>query len=448
MLESVNSFVLWLLALYVFIPVVCYVVVPFLFYGDRTLKKRIIICVLGDIGHSPRMCYHARSFSDQGWQVEFCGYLEEQPPLDILENPRITIHQLPAYRASGKARSFLVTAACKVSVQIVAITKLLWKLRGSDYFLLQNPPSIPILPIAAVYCTIFRSKLIIDWHNFGYSILQLKLHSFWHPLVLISFGVEYLFAKFATYNLTVTKAMKSYLVDKFGLSAQRVTVLYDRPAAQFRPFTGDRQEALRDDFVRSYIPQGFDTSRGDRILVTSTSFTPDEDLSILIGALKIYENSYRKFDQSLPKILCFITGKGPLKQHFIEKVKEEEWSCVHIEFAWLSTEDYPRLLQLCDFGVSLHTSSSGLDLPMKILDMFGSGLPVVAYNYPVLDELVQHNVNGLKFLDRRELHEALIFLMKDKQVNEVLKAGALAESRNRWQGSWEKSMEELSLIRR
>jgi beta-1,4-mannosyltransferase len=71
------------------------------------------------------------------------------------------------------------------------------------------------------------------------------------------------------------------------------------------------------------------------------------------------------------------------------------------------------LLSLCDIGVCLHYSSSGLDLPMKVVDMFGAGIPVLAINYETLNELLKHNKNGLIFNNAEELTKQLSDIVKN-----------------------------------
>lgn len=120
------------------------------------------------------------------------------------------------------------------------------------------------------------------------------------------------------------------------------------------------------------------------ILMSSTSWTEDEDFSLLLKALQELDanhiSSIVRNDSDL-KLVCVITGKGPMKSFYIDQLKTHKFKHTTFIFPWLSSEDYPKIVACADLGICLHTSSSGLDLPMKVVDMFGSGLPVVAYQY-------------------------------------------------------------------
>ena len=70
-----------------------------------------------------------------------------------------------------------------------------------------------------------------------------------------------------------------------------------------------------------------------------------------------------------------------MRKLFEDKIKSIRLSQFEVLTVWLEVEAYPKLLACADLGICLHTSSSGLDLPMKIIDMLGSGLPVCAFNY-------------------------------------------------------------------
>jgi beta-1,4-mannosyltransferase len=92
--------------------------------------------------------------------------------------------------------------------------------------------------------------------------------------------------------------------------------------------------------------------RRDRpaVLVSSTSWTEDEDFSILLDALSIYEHRARAADGSLPHVLMFVTGKGPLRDMYMRKAeslqsgKDDPWLWVRVVSIWLEPKDYPLLL--------------------------------------------------------------------------------------------------------
>ena len=97
--------------------------------------------------------------------------------------------------------------------------------------------------------------------------------------------------------------------------------------------------------------------RPDRpaLVVSSTSWTPDEDFKILLEALQIYEiradeisgqSSPSSTEGKLPKLLVIVTGKGPLKDMYMKEVGklQKGWKWVRCISLWLEAEDYPVLL--------------------------------------------------------------------------------------------------------
>lgn len=80
------------------------------------------------------------------------------------------------------------------------------------------------------------------------------------------------------------------------------------------------------------------------LLVSSTSWTEDEDFSILLDALVKFDVEMRKKTKSQVKILVIITGKGSLKEFYLGDIAKLSLVYVNIKTAWLTAEDYPLLL--------------------------------------------------------------------------------------------------------
>lgn len=412
--------------------------------GQKTVQPAttVQVVVLGDIGRSPRMQYHALSLARHGARVSLIGYADSEVHPDIQANRLITIVPLPGFPKALQTSSkllFLITAPLKVLHQISSLYFALAYAtpEPSKWMLVQNPPSIPVLMVCTWICFFRNTRLVIDWHNFGYSILALRLGPK-HPLVRVSEWYEGFFGKMASAHFAVTNAMCKVLRTKWAVEA---VALHDRPPLHFQPFDGEQREAflhrLPDtaDFATQIL-------EGDaRLLVSSTSWTPDEDFSLLLDALVTYANSTSS-NKSLPRILAIITGKGPQKEHYLRLIAKltdaGKLPSVLVRTAWLSTEDYASLLASADLGISLHTSSSGVDLPMKVVDMFGAGLPVAGWSkFEAWPELVTEGVNGRGFGSAEELTRVLEeVLPKESKALGRLRKAVLEEGEKRWEDEW------------
>ncbi|KAI0960946.1 hypothetical protein AcV7_000183 [Taiwanofungus camphoratus] len=448
------------------------------------------ILVLGDVGRSPRMMYHAQSFAATDFETFVIGYPGSKPIPSLLTIPHVHFLYLSTPPAYLSSLPFVVGAPRKVLHQVLSILHaLLVRIPNPpEFIVVQNPPSIPTLALVWLIAKLRGCKVIIDWHNLGYSILALKLGER-HIFVKLAKLFEQYFGHSAYAHLFVTHAMRDLLVTEWELQGHKA-VLHDRPPAHFHraspseahelflrlrpafsvpslvsflpssthpystPFTSVSRSSTQVSSSHAAQLSGIaDTSdpdpdllavsatsmpafREDRpaLLVSSTSWTPDEDFGMLLDALTTYERRARSLSpklavnqmpgeiapgRGLPKVLVIVTGKGPLREKYMQEVErlqsgaggDEPWRFVRCVSMWLEAEDYPLLLGSADVGISLHSSSSALDLPMKVVDMFGCGLPVCALNFACLHELVKDGVNGLVFNNAVQLAEQLETLL-------------------------------------
>jgi beta-1,4-mannosyltransferase len=370
-------------------------------------------------------------------------YTESEPHPDINRLKSsisiIPISPFPKILQTSSKLLFPILAPLKVIWQVLSLYYTLsYTTPASKWMLVQNPPSIPTLAITQLVCFLRNTRLVIDWHNFGYSILALKLGPA-HPLVRISRWYERFFARGADVHFTVTKAMARVLKDGFEVEA---LPLHDRPPEHFQPLNSTERSTFLRHLPETSEHAGAILSGKTKLIISSTSWTPDEDFSLLLDALVSYSTSAT---ERTPRILAIITGKGPQKTHYLSRIStlksSGRLSHVDIKTAFLPMADYASLLGAADVGISLHTSSSGVDLPMKVVDMFGTGLPVFGWsNFEAWPELVVEGVNGRGFGSADELAGLLVEHFSGSEGGMKLKnlrEGAMRETGRRWDGEWE-----------
>jgi beta-1,4-mannosyltransferase len=396
------------------------------------------------------MRYHAQALSAAGVDVDLVGF--EGTPLShaITNDPRITIHRLSASMLRRGAPSISYSPIAFIDTLRIGLR--LWKMLRSlptpDLVLVQNPPAFPTLTVTRLALAKKTARFVIDWHNIGYTVLRLRLGQ-WHPAVRLARWLERRDAGFAAANLCVSRGLAEFLKSRFGL--KHTTVLYDRPASIFTPMPRTDRERYR----QALLTRLGVHSALVGFIVCPTSWTEDEDFDVVIDAVIRLEDRIRGWEAAersrrFPDLAILVTGDGARRTEFERRFAGLPARRVHLRARWLEPEDYPRVVGSADLGLCLHRSSSGLDIPMKVADLFGAGVPVCALDYgATLAERVRHGSNGLLFSTAEQLANVRFDLFEtfpaDDQTFERLRTGARNSARMSWEEGWRREAQPVLL---
>ena len=393
-------------------------------------SPRATILVFGDLGRSPRMLNHAMAMASDGWGVALVGYCDSPIDAEIAKHPRIRIHSIRTLRRCPDdlpQAVFLAWTLLRLAwAQLQAMWILLAATPRPSVVLVQNPPTVPSLFAGRVGARFRRARLVIDWHNFGFSMLALRIGR--ESLVVrLLRSYEGAAGRQADDHLCVSSAMAAQLRSEFGIASTKV--LYDRPTRL--ESTEGREERVA--AVRTLFPD-IDLSAGALTLHCPTSWTDDEDVEMLLDAVALFEQ------RSSTRLFIVVTGRGPRRKEVEARIAESPLASCKLQTTFLEPADYRLLLRAADCGVSLHRSSSGVDFPMKLVDFFGAGTPALAFDYGAcLAERVRHGREVLLFQDAAGLAARM------EEISDASRLAALrANVRPAWSETWDQAWGRLA----
>merc|ERR1712225_79962 len=107
-------------------------------------KISVQVLVLGDIGRSPRMQYHAMSIAKHGGRVDMIGYQESTLHPGLIDNPLVSIVPLPPPPPILRANKlpFVIAGPLKVLWQIWSFILHTWIQHESFAMAISPEPSL------------------------------------------------------------------------------------------------------------------------------------------------------------------------------------------------------------------------------------------------------------------------------------------------------------------
>lgn len=357
------------------------------------------------------MQYHALSLAVNGADVDLIGLEGTPVHAALTAEPRVHSHRLGdrafASRAAKGRSRFVLMSAARASLQSARLLSTLLRLPKPDVILVQNPPAVPTLTVAWAAARMRGARFVIDWHNLSHTILAVRLGER-HRAVRALARSERRWARRADAHLTVSHALAEWLQREWRITA---TIVHDRPQPAFARTDLQAANELWHRISRE-LALG---SRRIPLVVAPTSWTPDEDFDLLLEALERADRTLVSRsgpgDPAAPDLAVLLTGRGEMKPTFEKRLSRRQFKRLAVRTAWLEPADYPTLVAMADAGLSLHQSSSGLDLPMKVADFRGAGVPMCAYDYgPVLTEVLTPGHEGITFHEPGQLAAVLVAL--------------------------------------
>ena len=376
------------------------------------------------------MLNHVRMLLAAGYAVDLVGFAGIALPPDLEPGAALKLHvlsgigtrrwaRLPAFTYAIRAALRAAWIALRLGIVLTPVVEF------KGLCLVQNPPALPALAIARIVTWVRSARLVVDWHNTTYSMLAARLGPR-HPLVALVRAWERRLARASDSHMFVSSALRRDMA-RWNVTGN---VVHDAPWQTSVCIRG----AARDSVLRR---AGVVADDATVFAISPSSWSIDEDMEMLLDAAAAFAAR-----PGSVRLTLFATGAGPGLAAFERRANALRSDRLRIVTGWFPEPLYRELIAAMDVGICMHRSTSGADLPMKLVDMLGAGLPPVVFDYgPVLGELLVSERCAGTFRTAAELVDQLTAITADAPVLARLAAvrAAIGTPAPTWPEEWRRN---------
>ena len=188
------------------------------------------------------------------------------------------------------------------------------------------------------------------------------------------------------------------------------------------------------DLSKFYKPEVENIDESVKIFKKNFGIKDNEKVLVFVGRIaqeksidKLLENM-KVLNEKRKDIKLLLIGDGPEK-HALQKYASKLGIDDKVIFAGYLK--WPIEISIAYRASNIFMSASHSEVhPMTFIEAIASGLPVVAYDDPSIDEMILNEVNGYKYKDKNQMWEGVIKILEDEEKRKEMIKQSIEISKN------------------
>lgn len=348
---------------------------------------KVVIATSGNLGRNFRLLRMAKAISsDSSSFVHLIGGENYGIPKELERATNVRLWRLPLCNLAFPLN--IIFGFLNFIWRCASLLCYLAAIRDAHFVVCSTYDSLLDPILFYIVKSILRAKFVIDIAPYAYGCVSRSS---------IFSIIERRVPKLGDVRIVSTKAMQSML----RLQSLTSVLIRDAPGTQFKPRP----------LMRTQVCELLGIDANAMIISIPVPEMTADRMSQFLSIAK-------SMDSITPGPVALAVFCGGKVKVGIEKACENQnFRHLRLYIFSMNSEIYWNILGVSDLGICFNGSLAGLDISPHLLELAASGIPILAFKFGCVSEVVKNGENGFLFRTDEDLLKILQKIILEKSIN-------------------------------